>query len=141
MIHFFSEDVDFTLTDEALVIHWLHYIAQTEHTKIADLSFIFCSDDYLLSINQQYLNHDYYTDVITFDYREHLSEPVMGDIFISYDRVRDNSNQLHLPITNELHRVMVHGLLHLLGYDDGTAKEQLVMRRLEDKYLIKLRET
>ncbi len=141
MIYFFSEDVDFTLSSEALMIRWLNHVARAERANIADLSYIFCSDDYLLSINQQYLNHDYYTDVITFDHREQPAEPVTGDIFISYDRVVDNSAQLHLSAADELHRVMVHGLLHLLGYSDLTREEQLVMRQLEDKYLTNFCET
>ena len=141
MIHFFSEDVDFALTDKTLVTRWLSNVAWAEQVKIADLSYIFCSDDYLLSLNQQYLNHDYYTDVITFDHREQPSEPIIGDIFISYDRVVDNSAQLGLRAADELNRVFVHGLLHLLGYRDDTSEEQFNMRYLEDKYLSEFRET
>ena len=143
MIHFFSEDVDFALPDKTRIIvtRWLNDVARTEQAEIADLSYIFCSDDYLLSINQQYLNHDYFTDVITFDHREHLSESIAGDIFISYDRVVDNSVQLGLCEEDELRRVMLHGLLHLLGYGDATSEEKQRMRSLEDKYLNQLRET
>lgn len=141
MIRFFSEDVDFAISDDKSVIRWLNDVAQAEQSKIADLSYIFCSDDYLLSINQQFLNHDYYTDVITFDHREQLFEPISGDIFISYDRVVDNSDQLFVPLADELHRVMIHAFLHLLGYGDATHEEQLGMRTLENKYLDKLRET
>ena len=141
MIHFFSEDVDFALPNETLVIRWLNDVARAEQAKIAGLSYIFCSDDYLLSINQRYLNHDYYTDVITFDHREQPSEPITGDIFISYDRVVDNSAQLQLRLADELNRVMLHGLLHLIGYDDVTPEKKNTMRSLEDKYLNKLRET
>ena len=143
MIHFFSEDVDFALSNKAriTVTRWLSDVVRIEQTKIADLSYIFCSDDYLLSINQQYLNHDYYTDVITFDHRDQLSEPITGDIFISYDRVADNSIQLGFCKEDELRRVMLHGLLHLLGYGDATSEEKQRMRLLEDKYLNQLRET
>ena len=143
MIHFFSEDIDFALSDKTQIIvtRWLNDVARTEQAKIADLSYIFCSDDYLLSINQQYLNHDYYTDVITFDHREQLSEPIMGDIFISCDRVVDNSAQLDLCEVDELKRVMLHGLLHLLGYGDVASEEKQRMRSLEDKYLNQFRET
>ena len=141
MIHFFSEEVAFGLPDEALVARWLNEVARAEHTQIADLSYIFCSDDYLLAINQQYLNHDYYTDVITFDHREQMSEPVSGDIFISYERVIDNSEQLNLIVLDELYRVMLHGLLHLLGYNDATSEEKLAMHSTEDKYLSSIRGT
>ena len=143
MIHFFSEDIDFALPDKTQIIvtRWLNDVARTEQTKVADLSYIFCSDDYLLSINQQYLNHDYYTDVITFDHRDQLSEPITGDIFISHDRVVDNSAQLGLCEKDELRRVMLHGLLHLLGYGDTISEEKQRMRLLEDEYLNQLRET
>ena len=143
MIHFFSEDIDFALSDKTQIIitRWLNDVARAEQTKIADLSYIFCSDHYLLSINQQYLNHDYFTDVITFDHREQLSEPITGDIFISYDRVIDNSAQLGFCEEDELRRVMLHGLLHLLGYGDATSEEKQRMRSFEDKYLNQLRET
>ncbi len=140
MIHFFSEEVDFTLANETRVTRWLNDVARAEQTKIADLSYIFCSDYYLLTINQQYLNHDYFTDVITFDHREQPTELIAGDIFISFDRVSDNSVQLLVPVADELHRVMVHGLLHLLGYGDSSTEEQLNMRHLEDKYLEVFRE-
>ncbi len=141
MIRFFSEDVDFSLLNESQLIRWLNSVAQDEQTEIAELSYIFCSDDYLLALNQQYLNHDFYTDVITFDHREQVSEPIVGDVFISYDRVIDNSQQLCLNESDELNRVVLHGLLHLLGYGDATSEEKNDMRLLEDKYLNILRET
>lgn len=141
MIRFFSEGIDFSLPNKSSVAHWLIDVGRTEQIQIAELSYIFCSDNYLLAINQQYLRHDYYTDVITFDHRELASEPVAGDIFISYDRVVDNSKQLGLSETNELNRVMLHGLLHLLGYGDITCEEKKSMRILEDKYLYQFRET
>jgi rRNA maturation RNase YbeY len=142
MIHFFSEDVDFALSDKMriAITRWLNVVAQTEQTKIAELSYIFCSDNYLLSINQQYLNHDYYTDVITFDHREQPSESISGDIFISYNRVTENSTQLQLCFAEELNRVMVHGLLHLIGYDDATPEKKNTMHLLENKYLDKFHE-
>ncbi|MGB3780417.1 MAG: rRNA maturation RNase YbeY [Tunicatimonas sp.] len=141
MIRFFSEDVDFSPSNESQLIRWLNSVAQDEQTEIAELSYIFCSDDYLLALNQQYLNHDFYTDVITFDHREQVSEPIVGDVFISYDRVIDNSQQLCLNESDELNRVVLHGLLHLLGYGDTTSEEKDDMRLLEDKYLNNLRET
>lgn len=141
MIHFFSEDITFSLPDEALAIQWLTEVARSEQTQIDELSYIFCSDEYLLAINQQYLNHDYYTDVITFDHREQPDDPIAGDIFISYDRVIDNSRQLNLSEKDEVNRVMLHGLLHLAGYGDSTPTELDTMRLLEDKYLNYFRET
>ncbi len=140
MIHFFSEDVVFSLVDESSVSRWLEEVALSERNRIDDLSYIFCSDDYLLTINMEYLNHDYYTDVITFDHRNQPSEPIAGDIFVSYDRVLDNSQQLSLLVNDEIHRVMLHGLLHLLGYGDSTSIEIKQMRFLEEKYLNCIRE-
>ncbi len=140
MIHFFVEDVSFSLTDPPSVNHWLDAVARSEGVTIAELNYIFCSDDYLLCLNQQYLNHDYYTDVITFDHRDHPTEPIAGDVYISYDRVVDNSSQFNFSVSLELNRVMVHGLLHLLGYGDDTESGQRLMRQLEDQYLSDLRE-
>ncbi len=140
MIYFFSEDIDFTLSNELLIARWLTDVALTEHFTIDELSYIFCTDEYLLTLNQQYLHHDYFTDVITFDHRELATEEILGDVFISYERVADNSAQFNLSITEEINRVMLHGLLHLLGYDDATPTEKNNMRDLEDRYLNELRE-
>ena len=140
MIHFFVEDVSFSLSDQSSVTHWLDAVARSEGVTIAELNYIFCSDDYLLCLNQQYLNHDYYTDVITFDHRDHPTESIAGDVYISYDRVVDNSSQFNFSVSHELHRVMVHGLLHLIGYGDDTESGQQFMRQLEDQYLSDLRE-
>jgi rRNA maturation RNase YbeY len=103
---------------------------------MGDISYIFCSDDQLLDINKEFLNHDYYTDVITFDYSE--TENVSGDIFISIDRIRDNAKILELSYLDELHRVIIHGVLHLLGFKDKTKEESKNMRRLEDECLSEL---
>jgi rRNA maturation RNase YbeY len=97
------------------------------------LSIIFCSDDYLLNINKQFLGHDYYTDIVTFDYVE--DQMVSGDLFISIDRVKENAAVLDLPFMHELYRVILHGVLHLAGYKDKTKAEQKVMREKEDFYL------
>ncbi len=97
------------------------------------LSIIFCSDNYLLNINKQFLGHDYYTDIVTFDYVE--DQTVSGDLFISVDRVKENAALLHLPFTHELYRVILHGVLHLVGYKDKTKTEQKLMREREDYYL------
>jgi rRNA maturation RNase YbeY len=101
------------------------------------LNIIFCSDEYLLSINKQFLNHDYYTDIITFDLSESKRGPVTAELYISYDRVKDNARQMETTTTKELHRVVFHGLLHLLGYKDKTTKDQMEMRKMEDKLLAK----
>ena len=102
--------------------------------KLDALRYIFCSDKYLLEINRQYLNHDYYTDIITFNLSNH-PEAVQGEIYISIDRVKDNARQFNASFTQELHRVIFHGALHLCGYKDKTAKEEKLMREKEDQYL------
>jgi rRNA maturation RNase YbeY len=99
------------------------------------LGFIFCSDDYLLKINQDFLKHNYYTDIITFDLSEPGTNIISGDIYISVDTVRDNAQRFNTSIVRELHRVIFHGILHLCGYSDKTKAQQLIMREMEDKYL------
>jgi probable rRNA maturation factor len=133
-IEFVSEDVDFQLPDEARTMQWLHAVAEAEGASIHTLTYIFCSDDYLYDINLRYLDHDTYTDVITFPYAE-PGEAVQGDIFISIDRVADNARLLATDPHEEMRRVLVHGLLHLLGHSDKTAPEQAAMRLGEDKHL------
>ena len=116
---------------------FLQKTAQKEGRPITSLNIIFCSDDYLLNINKQYLNHDYYTDIITFDLSESKKGPVSAELYISYDRVKDNARQMKATTTKELHRVVFHGLLHLVGYKDKSAKDQIEMRKMEDKLLAK----
>lgn len=112
---------------------WLNSVITSENYSLGEISVIFCSDEYLYNINVEYLNHDYYTDVITFDYTENTI--VSGDVFISVDRVRENSEQLGVEFGLELKRIMVHGVLHLLAYTDKLDKDRLNMTRLENKYL------
>ena len=100
---------------------------------LGDISIIFVSDSYLLEMNQKYLNHDYYTDIITFDYCD--MNIVSGDLFISVDRVQENAETFDVDVLTELHRVMIHGVLHLCGYKDKTEEEERNMRELENKYL------
>jgi probable rRNA maturation factor len=122
------------LTNRTLLKKFIEKLCNQEGRRLEHLNYIFCSDDYLLHINQQHLQHDFYTDIITFD----LSEPkggIHGEIYISIDRVRDNAGNLNEPIYRELHRVIFHGALHLCGYNDKTQKEELTMRRKEDQYL------
>lgn len=116
---------------------FLQKAAAKEGRTIASLGVIFCSDEYLLNINKQFLNHDYYTDIITFDLSSSKKSPLTAELYISYDRVKDNARQLKTTNSKELHRVIFHGLLHLLGYKDKLIKDQIVMRQMEDKLLAK----
>ena len=108
-------------------------VAGSERFRIGALSFIFCSDAYILDVNMKYLQHDYFTDIITFDYRE--GQVLSGDLFISIDTVRANAEEYGVEFEDELNRVMVHGLLHLMGYDDHTEDQKKQMRQKEDYYL------
>ncbi|HLI92988.1 MAG TPA: rRNA maturation RNase YbeY [Puia sp.] len=108
---------------------------RAERRKLGEIRYIFCSDKYLLDINRRFLGHDYYTDIITFPLSE-PSQPVVAEVYISVDRVRDNAARFHNPLKTELLRVIFHGALHLCGYGDKTAREQVKMRALEDKYVL-----
>lgn len=134
-IQFFNEEIDFKLSHKSAVRKWITHIISVEGQSIDELNIIFCSDDYLLNINQQYLDHDYFTDIITFDNREETGHPISSDIFISIDRVRDNANNLSLPFTSELHRVIIHGVLHLLGQGDKTKDQKAEMSKREEASL------
>ena len=133
-ISFFSEDTSFTLSENAFISEWIINTIHSENFKIESLNIIFCSDPFILSINQEYLKHDYFTDIITFD---NSDSPLIieGDIFISIDRVLDNSQTFSVNFSNELYRVIIHGVLHLLGYSDKTENLQLQMREKENFYL------
>ena len=133
-IHFFSEEVVFTLQEEESIRLWLLAVVQETKRSISQLSYIFTSDKYLLQINQEYLHHDTFTDIITFQYSEN-PESLESDIFISIDRVKENARTLGIPFYEELHRVMIHGILHLIGYEDKTALQKREMRNLENHYL------
>lgn len=133
MINFFAEDVDLPLFNESLVFEWLNSVCTAENKKLEEVSIIFCSDEYLLDMNNEYLQHDYYTDIITFDYC--IDNQIVGDLFVSIDRVKDNSIQNHVSFENELLRVMVHGVLHLIGFKDKSDEEAKLMRLKEDEYL------
>ena len=108
-------------------------VAESEIRRVGDISIIFCSDNYILDVNQQYLQHDYFTDIITFDYCE--GDRISGDLFISVDSVRENSIEYNTDFADELNRVIVHGVLHLIGYDDHCDEDITVMRKKEDYYL------
>jgi len=136
MIRFFIENVKFKFLYKKEVKQWLTRVAAAEGKRVGEVSIIFCSDEQLLQINRQYLQHDYYTDIITFDYTE--ENVLSGDLFISLDRVRANAEEYNQTFNRELHRVILHGLLHLCGYGDATEKQQKFMRTVEDKYLKEL---
>ncbi|MBZ4189298.1 rRNA maturation RNase YbeY [Niabella sp. 3A5MI-3] len=126
-----------TLKERKRLKQFISLIFKENKQELDMLQYIFCGDDEILRVNRQYLEHDYYTDIITFDLREKLAEPMMADIFISVDTVRSNARLLNEPFFRELHRVIFHGALHLCGFNDKTAEEQQVMRRKEDEYLIR----
>ena len=133
MIQYFYEDTDFVFRGKTLNSKWLRLVAESEIKRICSISVIFCSDNYILDVNQKYLQHDYFTDIITFDYCE--GDRLSGDLFISVDSVRENSLEYGTEFKDELNRVIVHGLLHLIGYDDHTEEETALMRKKEDYYL------
>lgn len=133
MIQFCTEDITFSLKDKLKHKAWLNEVAKQEGKKILELSYVFCSDDYLLQINKEYLNHDTLTDIVTFDNSEDPKK-IEGDIFISIDRVKENGEKLGTSET-ELERVMVHGLLHLLGYKDKKKEDKVLMTEKEDFYI------
>ncbi|SDB86799.1 rRNA maturation RNase YbeY [Williamwhitmania taraxaci] len=132
-ISFYSEDTNYCLKNRRLLANWVKSCIANEGKKCGDISFIFCSDDHLLSINRQYLQHDYYTDVITFDYC--TGDIVSGDIFVSVDTVRENSALFNKAFLDELHRVIIHGILHLCGHGDKSDQDASKMRLLEDNSL------
>jgi rRNA maturation RNase YbeY len=134
MIRFFNEDVTYNLAKKQVTRQWLKRYAEREGYAIGDLNFIFCSDEYLLQVNRDHLQHDYYTDIITFDTGGEEGR-IEGDIFISVDRVADNAAQLTIPTDQEMRRVLAHGLLHLCGYGDKTDDEVALMRSKEEEWL------
>ncbi|MCF2501617.1 rRNA maturation RNase YbeY [Dyadobacter chenhuakuii] len=135
MLNFFTENVDFDLLRPLKTKKWIKNTSISEGYEIADLNYIFCDDDYLLEINKQYLDHDYFTDIITFDNSEE-DNVIEGDIYISVDRVRENAATFHADFETEMRRVLIHGLLHLMGYDDTNEKLKAAMRAKEDQYLL-----
>ncbi len=138
MVSYFLEDIDFKFFGKRLNNAWLKAVATEESKKLGRINIIFCSDNYLLDVNMKFLQHDYYTDIITFDYCE--KDILSGDLFISIDSVRANGDFFGTTFENELNRVIVHGILHLIGYDDHTEEEQKIMRSKENYYLEKRNE-
>lgn len=133
-VRFFYLTDSFSLNKRTSLKTFIESIFKVEHQPFADLNIIFCTDDYLLGVNKRFLNHDFYTDIVTFNLAGN-KQPVNGEIYISVDRVKDNANKLHVSFKSELHRVIFHGVLHLCGYLDKTKSQIKLMREMEDKYL------
>jgi len=131
-IQFFNADIDFQVPSPSETKAWLFTLLNTESRSAESIEYIFCSDEYLLDINKRYLQHDYYTDIISFPIED---DPIEASIYISVDRVRDNARTLGIEFSDEFHRVLAHGLLHLCGYMDKTDKEEKIMREKENQYL------
>lgn len=136
MIQFFYENLPESVDKDYK--QWLEDLILSEGKKLGEINYIFCDDEYLLKINQDYLQHDYYTDIITFDYVK--GKTISAEIFVSLQRISDNASTLSRDYEDELRRVLAHGILHLIGYKDKTEEEEKEMRRMEDLYLAKYRD-
>lgn len=134
LINFFSEEIRFKLDHPIKTSKWIKEAIKSEKKTLAQLNYIFCSDTYLLQINKEYLNHNTLTDIVTFDNSED-KKSIQGDIFISIDRILENSEKFSASFDDELHRVMIHGVLHLIGYGDKDDRSKVKMRKKEDAYL------
>jgi probable rRNA maturation factor len=133
-IHYFFEDIEFKLDNSNKISSWRSDVISKEKYNLTSINYIFCSDEHLLKVNREYLSHDYYTDIITFNNSE-ADNQIEGDLFISIDRVAENAKVNNESFDKELNRVMIHGVLHLLGYNDKTKEEQIMMREKENAYL------
>ena len=133
-VHFYYEK-SVRLNKRKELKRFIESIFTSESKKLANLNYIFCNDANLLKMNKQYLQHDYFTDIITFDLSESVSGPITGEVYISIDRVKDNARIHQVPVDQELHRVIFHGALHLCGYKDKTKAQQSEMRKKENQYL------
>ena len=127
----YTYEIPFQLSNEEVYSNWISAVIASENKLEGELNYIFCSDDYLLNINIQYLNHDTLTDIISFDYS--VGNLLQGDIFISIDRVIENANDFNVSFDEELKRVMIHGVLHYCGYKDKTTKDEILMRSKEEE--------
>ncbi|OFY93650.1 MAG: rRNA maturation RNase YbeY [Bacteroidetes bacterium RIFCSPLOWO2_12_FULL_31_6] len=130
---FFSKDISFTLKNQFKIKEWVLLSILKEGKTAGEISYIFCSDEYIYQINLEHLKHNTYTDIITFNYCE--NNIISGDIFISIDRVKENAITYNTTFQNELHRVIIHGILHLIGFNDKTNEDKALMRSKEDFYL------
>jgi probable rRNA maturation factor len=135
-INIFFEDIDNFSVPKKLLKNKIVEIINAEKNEAGEINIIFCSDEYLLEINKKYLNHDYYTDIVTFNYVE--ENVISGDLYISNERVKENALKFEVDFINELYRVVFHGILHLCGYDDGTEVDKKVIRKKENYYLNKI---
>lgn len=133
-ISFSSENIDFELEDKIKVRKWISDVVRTQGKSVGEIGYLFCDDAYMIEINRRYLNHDTYTDIITFDYV--VGDVISGDIMISVERVKDNALQFDTPFEQELRRVIIHGVLHLLGQMDKTELEVIEMRKKEEGALV-----
>ncbi|OCX50442.1 rRNA maturation RNase YbeY [Mucilaginibacter sp. PPCGB 2223] len=137
-VFFFEEDIKFKPKNKTALRGWIKDTIVAEGYKLKELNYIFCSDKYLIGINRQYLDHDTYTDIITFDHSE-KEKMIGGDIFISIERIRENAAKFSVSEANELHRVIIHGALHLLGYRDKSKADKALMTAKEDFYLAQVK--
>lgn len=133
VISFHSEEIDFELPRSPRIEDWIRAVIHNQNCRLVFLNIVFCSDEYLHQINFEYLDHDTFTDIITFPYAD--PPRIEGDVFISIDRVRENAVSFHVPLEQELHRVIIHGVLHLCGQGDKTPEEKVAMRDKEDEAL------
>lgn len=134
-VNFLTADVTFIPKKKKILRHWINQIAKNHQCLVEQIDFIYCSDSYLLTLNQEYLNHNTFTDIITFDYgnsKTNTLKSISGEIYISIERVKENAKIFSTSYTNELHRVMIHGVLHLCGFKDKKEKEKEQMRMQED---------
>ena len=136
-IKFFTEDTKFNLKNKNLIKNWVKGTIKSVNKNTGNINFIFTSDKHLLKINKEYLSHKYFTDIITFNYCE--NDTVSGDVFISVETVKNNSSRFNVTFIEELHRVIIHGVLHLLGFDDQNDEEKVVIREKENYYLERLK--
>ena len=127
----FNSETSFTLKNQKKLVKWIGDVISSEGFQVGEINYIFCDDSYLNKINQEFLNHDTFTDIISFDYT--LGKEIGGDIFISIERVLENAEKFNEVFENELHRVMIHGILHFIGYKDKTKKDKTLMRTKEDE--------
>ncbi len=127
----FNYETDFKIDNETLFSDWISQVILSENKKEGDINYIFCDDEFILNINKQYLDHDYYTDIISFDYS--VGNELHGDIFISIERVFENAQDFNVTFDDELKRVIIHGILHYCGYKDKSEDEEILMRNKEDE--------
>jgi len=133
-IRYFSEEADFTLEHPRKTTKWINTVALKEKASVKAINYVFCLDSFLLQLNQDFLKHNTFTDIITFDYSS-SRKSLEGEIYISLDRIKENALKFKSTLDEELHRVIIHGILHLIGYKDKSKAEKLLMRKKEDAYL------